>query len=343
MAFLDPINTVTTKEILPGVTDGVFRNSPPLAFLRKNCMEPYTGGPSWQENILYDALNVEAYTPGDSFDTTQKQIATGATVTPRYYNVAVPATLEKLRIEMNGKRAVFDYVDLLLQDAALSLSARLSNDLYRDGQTAARAKFINGLDESLNDGTNTGFQGSTFTSYLTLNRTDVNGALTSPMTGPTANVAGPISYPILEQAFSSVTIGTERPDLILTTNNGFSYIKMAFQPQQRFEETDPDFGFQTLKFNGSRIVADQYAPGTRAATAVDSAVGYSAVASGETLWFLNTKFLRLYVSTDPLYKFGFTGFLPAQNNSSVIGHYRVCLNFTNQAPRLMRYLFGITG
>jgi hypothetical protein len=343
MAFLDPVNTITTKEIIPGITDGVFRNSPLLAFARKNCLEPYTGGPSWQENILYDVLNIAAYTPGDAFDTTQSQIATGATVTPRYYNVAVPAYIEKLRIEMNGKRAVFDHVDLLLQAAALSMSAKLSNDLYRDGQAVGRTANINGLDEALNDGTNTGFQGSTFTSYLTLTRTDVGAALISPMTSPTANVAGAISYPVLEQAFQSVTIGMERPDLMITSNNGFSYIKMVFQPQQRFEETDPDFGFQTLKFNGAKVLADQYAPGTRAATAADTKVGYAAVASGETLWYLNTKFMRLYVSTDPLFKFGFTGFLPAQNNSVVVGHYKACLNFTVQTPRLMRYLFGITG
>lgn len=52
MAFLDPINTIVTKEIIPGVADGVFRNSPLLAMFRKNSLEPYNGGPSWQENFL---------------------------------------------------------------------------------------------------------------------------------------------------------------------------------------------------------------------------------------------------------------------------------------------------
>lgn len=344
MAFLDPINTIATKNILPGVVDNVFRNSVVLAYCRKNCLEPYNGGPSWQENFLYDVMQPTAYAPGDTFDLSQVQVATGGTVTPRYYNVPVSAYIEKLKIEMNGPQAVFDYVDLLLQTAAFSLSAKLSNDIYRHGQNQGtdRSLFINGLDEALSDGSNSGFEATTFANYLTIARTSVNSALNSPMTGPTANVSGAIDYPKLEQCFSSVQIGPEKPNLIVTTNLGWSYMKNVFQAQQRFETTTPEFGFTSFKFNGADVVADQYAPGTRTATTGDTKVGYSAVASGETIWFLNTKYLRLYVSTDPLFGFGFTGFMPAQNNSKVAGHYKFCGNFTVQAPRLMRYLFGIT-
>ena len=344
MAFLDEVNTITHKEIIPGVADGVFRNSPVLAFLRRNCLMPYPGGPSWQENFLYGVLPSAAYLPGDTFDLSQRQIASGGTVTPRYYNTVVSAYIERLKIELNGPNAVFSQIDLLLQNAALSMSALLTNDLYRHGQTLTldRVAKINGLDEALNDGSNTGFLAQAYANYLTVARSSVDSALSSPMTGPTANVNGAISYPILEQAYSSVVIGSEHPDLIVTSNLGWSILKIAFQGQQRFESTDPDFGFQALKFNGSSVVPDQYCPGTRTATTADGVVGYSAVSGGETLWFLNTKYMRLYVSTDPLFGFGFTGFLPSQDSSVIAGQYKFAGNFTVQAPRLMRYLFGIT-
>lgn len=344
MAFLDPINTILTKEIVPGVADGVFRNSPLLAHFKRDSLRK---APTWpiQENLGYDVLQPTSYTPGATFDLSQKQLFTGGTVTQRYYNVPVTAFLEKLRIEMAGPTAVFDYADYLLQNAALALSGLLSNDLFRHGQNVGtdRTERINGLDEALSDGTNNGFLAQTYTSYLTLTRSTLNGALNSLMTGPTANVNGPLSYPILEQAFNSVVVGTEKPNLILTTNLGMSYIKMVSQPQQRFESTDLDLGFTGVKFNGVPVIQDQYAPGTRTATAVDTALGYSAVSGGETIWFLNTKYMRLYLTTDPLYAFGFTGFMPAQNTSLVAGHYRACLNFTVQQPRYSRYLFGITG
>lgn len=346
MAFLDIVNTVATKKIVPGVVDNVFRNSPLLAIMKQKNLREYAGGPSWQENFLYDTLVPEAYSPGDTHNFSQKQIATGGTVTPRYYNVPVSAFLEKLKVEMAGPEVVFSYVDLLLQNAALALSAKLANDLYRHGQAPSgsdRIKNINGLDEALNDGTTNGFDGRAYTSYLTVTRTDVLSALNSPMTGPAAAVSGAITYPILEQAFGSVIIGAEQPDLLVTTNLGLSYIKMAFQAQQRFESSNPDFGFRGGLFNGAKIIADQYCPGTRTATTPDGTVGYSAIAGGETLWFLNTSTFRLYVSTDSLFGFGFTGFIPAQGSSTVVGHYKVALNFTCVAPRLSRQLHTITG
>ncbi len=51
MAFLGPMDTVIKTKILPGVTDGVFRNSPLLAYLRQNCLEEWDGGPTFQENF----------------------------------------------------------------------------------------------------------------------------------------------------------------------------------------------------------------------------------------------------------------------------------------------------
>jgi hypothetical protein len=303
-------------------------------------------GPSFQENFMYGALTGGAYKKGASHDTTRKQIATGNTVTPRYYSVAVPAILEELNVEMNHPDAVFNYLDLLMQAAALTMSGLLSNAAYRHGQNLSgsdRSAHINGLDEALSEGTVNGFDGRTYTTYLGVTRTDVDSALNSPMTGPAASVSGPITFPILEQAYQSVTIGSEQPDMVLTTNLGLAYLKMAFQAQQRFESADLEFGFRGVKFNAATVIADNYAPGTRAATTTDTELGYAAISAGETYWFLNTDWIRLYLATDPLFAFGFTGFIPAQDNSTIVGHYKAGLNLTVQAPRLMRQLYAVTG
>lgn len=356
MAFLDPVNTITQKEILPGVTDLVFKSGPTMAYIKRNCLEKYHGGPSWQENFLYGMLPVEAYNPGDSFTITQEQIFTGGTVTPKYYNVPVSAIREKVQIEMAGKHAVFNYIDMLMQAAALTMSAKLATDIFRHGQAAGggvaddRSLLINGLDEALNNGLNAGPFNNTYANYLTLTRNDanINEALNAPITAAEGvipgNVAGNINYPTLEQGFNSIVYGTEQPNLMVTTNSGMSYIKMAFQAQQRFMETTVDLGFQGVKFNGATIFQDRYAPGAAAVGTQEAAkLGISALDEGETLWFLNTKYIRFYVSTSPEYGFGFSGFLPAQDNSVVVGHYKFVGNMTVQAPRYMRVLWGITG
>jgi hypothetical protein len=346
MAFLNLVDTVTKTTIVPGVVDNVFKNDPLLALLKKDGLKSWDGGPARQENFQYGVLKGGPYAIGDSRDISQRQIWTGGTVTPRFYDVAVPAYLENLKVILTGPTAAFEYLDGLLQNAALTMSGLLANAAYRHGQSVSgsdRSLHINGLDEALSDGSNNGFDGRTYANYLTVARSSVDSALNSPMTGPAASVSGAISYPILEQAYSSVTVGPEQPNLIMTTNLGLAYVKMAFQAQQRFETTDLEFGFKGVKFNGSSIMASQYCPGTRTASAADTDLGYAAVAGGETLWFLNTKYLRLYVSTDPLYGFGFTGFIPAQDNSVVVGFYKFAGNLTCQAPRLMRQLFAVTG
>jgi hypothetical protein len=357
MAFLDPVNTIATKRIVPGVVDLVFKSGPLMAFIKRNCLQRYEGGPSWQENFMYGIQDVYAYTPGDTFALNQRQVATGTTVTPRYYVVPVSAFIEKIKIEMNGPQAVFDYVDLLLQNAAMSMSAYLAIDAYKWGQNVGgvdRSTRLNGLEEALADGTTTGAHGIAFPNYLTLSRTTdpSRDAIQAKQTGPDADVAGPLSYATLEHTWNSVVIGQETPDLMVTTNKGMSYIKTTFQAQQRFEGTSQDFGFQGIKFNGSVILQDQYCPGTETpsteeaskleAVALDgSSYGSGTLSTGETLWFLNTKYIRFYVSTDPLFGFGFTGFLPAQNNSVVVGRYHFAGNMTNVGPRYSRVLFGI--
>lgn len=338
--FLDPVETVIKVKIVPGLTDLYFKNDPLLAFLKRNCLRPWEG-PQIQENLVYAAETTGPYAVGGTFNIGQLQTFTGTTFNPKYNYANVSFFLEKIRVEMQGAGAAFDYVTAKMENGAASLAAQLAIQLYQNGQAAGRTIYLNGLDEALNDGTNTGWEGSTFTSYGTVTRTAVGGALNSPMTGPTANVNGSITYPILEQAFNSVCIGSEFPDLIVTTNNGMSYIKMVFQPQQRFESTMGDFGFQGVKFNGSVILQSQYAPG--AAGVNDPAIGNYLASAGETLWFLNTKYLRFYVATDELFGFGWTGFKPAQDGNTVASQLLVACNLTVPGPRYSRYLFGITG
>ena len=49
---LDEINTLTTKKIMPGLVDDFFKNSPVLAFLKRNRYKVWAGGPQIQENFL---------------------------------------------------------------------------------------------------------------------------------------------------------------------------------------------------------------------------------------------------------------------------------------------------
>jgi hypothetical protein len=342
MAFLDELNTYTRRHIAGGVVDNVFKNDPVLAMIKANHSVKFTGGTLIQENFLYAPMQGGSYAQGDSFDITRRQTATGASFDLKHYYVNVTEFKEQIQIFNKGEAAVFRIVDNDLQNAALTMSGILAVDMYQNGQAAARTTKLNGFAEQLGSNTAASFDGTTYSTYGTLSRGGTIGtALNSPMTGPTADIDGPITYKILEEAYNSVVIGPEHPDVMVTTNLGYSYIKEKFQPQWRVESQDPKIGFNSLVFNAARIHQSQYAPGTAGVN--DSVLGNYLVSTGETLFYLNTKYLRMYVTDDNEFGFGFTGFKPAQDNTQVAGQYLAALNVTNQSPRLMRHVFDFTG
>lgn len=342
--FLDELNTSTQRHIVPGIIDNVFKNDPLLAHLKKNNLVKFPGGTQIQENFIYASLpNGGAYADGDTSRIVLSQVETGATFLPKNYWVPVAISKNQVQVFNKGPEAVFRLVDSRLQNAALTMAGILANALYNEGQSATRTLHINGIAEALNDGSNNSWTAAAYTTYGTLTRGGTIGsALNSPMTGPTASVSGPITYKAMEEAYNSVVIGDEYPNLMVTTNLGMSYIKQKFQPQWRVETQDPKIGFNGLKFNQAMIIQSQYAPGT-AAAATDANLGTNYTSAGETLFYLNTKYWRMWITDDPEFGFGFTGFKPAQDTLIVAGQYLFTGNVTCQAPRLNRHLFAITG
>ena len=342
--FLDELNTSTQRHIVPGISDGIFKNDPLLAYMKKNNLEKFPGGTQIQENILYASLpNGGAYADGDTSLINLTQTETGATFLPKNYWVPVAISKNQVQVFNKGPEAVYRLVDAKLQNAALTMAAILANALYNEGQSAGRVLHINGLAEALNDGSVNSWTASTFSTYGTLTRGGTIGsALSSPMTNPAASVSGPITYKILEEGYNSIVIGDEYPNLMVTTNLGMSYIKEKFQPQWRVETQDPKIGFNGVRFNQAMVIQSQYAPGT-AAAATDTNLGTNITNAGETLFYLNTKYWRLWVTDDPEFGFGFTGFKPAQDTLVVAGQYLYTGNVTCQQPRLNRHLYAITG
>src|SRR5579859_171998 len=254
--FLDALTTSTRRKILPGVTDLVFRNDPALAYLRKNNLEQFDGGQLIQENFLYGVLpNGGPYAQGATAVMSIAQVETGATFFPKTYWVPVTISKEQIQIFNKGPLAVFRLIDSRLQTAGLTMAAWLAIALYNNGQDATRTLHLNGFAEQLVDGTNAAWNGNSYTLYGTLSRNGtIATALNAPMTNPTANVAGPITYKTLEEAYNTCVIGDEYPNLMVTTNLGLSYIKEKFQPQWRTETQDPNIGFNGLKFNAAMVM-----------------------------------------------------------------------------------------
>ncbi len=347
MILFDEINTVATKQIMPGIADGFFKSGPLVAMLKKRFNRKWAG-PLVQENYLFRPLKGGAYSKGAQFDTTKVQTRSGITFIPKYYEVNVTEYMEDVDVEAAGPTAVFSTVRADLQTAALQMSATLEIAAFHHGQSIVgddRSAEMNGLEEALNDGVNASWAGNVFPSYGNQTRVDVGQALVPPTGLIAANVNGGINYRVLEHSWMSCVIGKERPTLGITTNRGMGFINENFAPQQIIDTVEPTIGWPGLKFKQGTIVESQYCPGADGVNDPDLGNYYSA---SETFWWLNfgpegdDAYVRLYIAASPKFAFGFTGFKGARDDTMVAGQILFGGNLTVKAIRLSRGLFGIT-
>ena len=356
MAELDQI-TVSTKRYIrstPKLIDNVFQNDPLLAYAKLNVREDFDGGRLIEENFYYNGLIGGPYLKGKEFDISEPQIEQGCQFNVKFFQVNVTLSKEDIQVINKGPNAAFKIIESRVNAAYMTIGAQLAIAQYLNGINANYTANLNGLPEALNDGSTASWDGNTYATYGTITR---GGAVGTALNSVPVNVAGTIEYNSLEENYGACSYGTIEPNLVVTTPLGYSYIKEKFQTQQRFQDTqDPKIGFNGLKFNNATVLKSRYCPGTYISGAGDpiavtfmkqmtggAVIVYPTVAS-ETLWMINaTKpFMNMYVSDDPEYGFGFTGFKPAQGNTKVAGQVLFAGAMT-YAPRYHKQLYGITG
>ena len=80
-----------------------------------------------------------------------------------------------------------------------------------------------------------------------------------------------------------------------------------------------------------------------AAAASNLPIAGTTVTVGEVFCWFNTEKWLFRVSDDPEYGFGFSGFVPAQNNSRVVGQVKAGVNLECLGPRYNKQYYGIGG
>lgn len=212
------------------------------------------------------------------------------------------------------------YVESKLVNSAGKMAKLLATDMYLDGQgTNSSSISLDGFQAAIDDGTN-------FTTYGGITRSDIATGANVGINSYYANIGGALSLSQVQTAFGAAWFGNEHIDLMPTTQTVWDVFWNKIQPQQRFNEESSDvakIGFRSFRWNGASVVVDQYTPS-----------GY--------LWGFNTAYIQWWISTLPKYQFGFTGWKEAQNTDDVAGQYLYGGNLLVTASRLMFKLIGIT-
>ena len=357
MAELTAIDAATKRYIreTPKLVDMVFQEAALSALAKQAVREDYDGGRLIGENFYYGGLLGGPYAKGQDFDISEPQVEQELQFNIKFAEVNVTLTKEDIQVINKGDNAAFRLIQSRTTNAYMTMGAFIDIAIPLNGQGANYTKNINGLAEALNDGTTASWDGSTYTTYGTITR---GGAVGTTINSVPVNVNGTIEYTTLEEQYGNCSFGpSKEPTHLVTTYLGYSYIKEKFQTQQRFNDTqDPKIGFNGMKFNDAIILRDRYMPGTYiSGTGDPNAVNFFKGMSGgaltayptvtaETLFMLNVRkpYFNFYISDDPEYQLGFTGFKPAQGNTKVAGQVLLAYAMTF-APRYHKQLYGITG
>lgn len=370
--ILAEINLTTLEEIYPRVVEDQYFKATPFAMhLRERCFVPFGGGSRMQNTFLARPMLGGAYAIGDNFNITKVQTLAGTAFDPKYYEVSVPEYKEIILVLNIGNNAYFDMIELDLQNALNTISGITAIDLSLHGQPSSssiignRPKNLNGWIEAVNDGITPGWDGSIFANYGTQARNGFIGSVMNSIPywgGNSDGSTGPIIYSQVEEMYQDASVGNEEPDLITSNKALYAYVKERIQPQQRFaQERDPYWGVSGMRINNAIFLKDDYFPslkygvndpflgnyltGTFNTTGMAPASASNLPANtvctvGEVLGMFNMKKFLFRMSNTEEFGGGFSGFIPAQDNTRVVGQIKQACNLECIAPRMQKSGYG---
>ena len=371
---VDEINSTTLFEIYPHtVEDNFFLAVPELAYFRDHCMVPFTGGSFMQAVFRYASLIGGFYAPGASFNITRRTTLAALQFQTKYSYVSVPEYLEEVDVINKGENAVVSILDADMQNGVDTLNAIQAVAFANTGQ-GARALAPNGWTEAINDGITPSYDGTVYTNYGEQARNGAVGAALNSVPvfcGTSAGAAGVITYTTLEEGYQDASIGKKEPNLGVGNKAVIAYIKEKLVVQQRFQqERDPVWGVMGFRLNNAMVLKSDYFPslkygqndpilgnwltstftspgttanGGTAAAASNLPASGTVVTVGEVFNFYNTFDWLFRISDSDQFGGQFSGFVPAQNNTRVVGQIKLGSNFECLSPRTQKQFYGIGG
>jgi len=268
MALTSEISSLTQRYLVPKLIDNIFDSNALFQRARKKkWYETLDGGTTIDQPLLYATTgNAMRYSGSETLNTADSQQITSATFDWKEYAVSIPVTrIDELK--NSGKQAIINHVKAKVQAAEKSLKDLLGTDLFGDGTTA---KAILGLRLLTNiTGTFGGLAKGTYSWW--------QGKLDSTTTALTMSA--------LQGTIGNVTVDSDRPSVIVLTQDLYDDLYSALQPQQRFADEDTfKAGFTNLICNGIPCIVDSKCPS-----------GY--------LFALNEGYLHLYAHKDENFRF----------------------------------------
>lgn len=263
MVFNEAVTSVTRNFIVPKSYDTVTKGSPLLLSLFQNAKKWKTGT-AYDVIIKYqDTTNGGVTGVADRLDTDRQNVRTTMSFQPKMaYKPVVVANIETT---LNaGDEQVLDLLETEFDSQAQSLSMVMAAQLYTGNSSGNNWDSIyNAADDSTNFSTYGGKSKTTYTSIR----------------GYYLASTGTITLAKLATGYDAVTVGTDTPNMIVTSKAIWSTYESLLTPIVRANYTTSGYpkmnafgtvparaglggenGFDVLYFRGAPVVKDEQSP-----------------------------------------------------------------------------------
>jgi hypothetical protein len=282
-ANFDALLSTTLANYRDKLTDNVFTARPLTYWLSdKGRIRTESGGTKIVEQLIYGQNDtVKSYSGYETLSLTPQEGISAAEYDWKQYGASIAISgIEEAK--NNGEHAIIDLLEAKIMQAEESLREGFNQMFFADG-TGNSGKNWNGLGNLVESGN-------------TVGGIDSSAEGNEFWRSYEENTAGALTLLQMATAYNSVSVGNDHPDVILTTQTLFEKYESLLQPQLRYTDTKTaDAGFQNLLFKSAPIMYDVHAP-------------------AGTMFFLNSKYLKLVGHTDKW--FAQTDFVRPENQDA---------------------------
>lgn len=264
------IVTTTLRNHSDKLADNVSNHNALYARLRqKGKLKVKSGGYEVVEPLDYaENATYQRYSGYETLNVAASDVLSAAKYDWKQSAVHVTASGLELR-KNNGKEQIIDLAKSRTKNAMRTFANNLSQDMYSDGTADNQINGLDALITTAGTGTVGGIDSSTYTFWK--NKFKDGGTIT------TSTIKGDMN-----DLWLDCVRGTDKPDLIVSSNEIFSTYWESLQDLQRYASADEGTaGFVSLKYVTADVIHD----------------GGSGITANR-MFFLNTDYLSLVAHKD---------------------------------------------
>jgi hypothetical protein len=229
------------------------------------CPLEYATNSTYQRYSGFDSLNINAVDVLSAAEFPWRQVA-----------VNIAASGLELRTNM-GESRIINFTKAKVKNAINSFKNGMAGDMYSDGTAANQ---IGGLQALISD-VGTGTVGQINSSTYPFWQNFVQSAA-APLQGGAALTLGPSTIEsLMLTLYIKLTRGTDQPDMIVFSDDLFTFYEQSQSSLKRYSTEDADGGFVQMKYKNADVF-------------FDSSGGIPAIHG----YFINTEYMELVVHRD---------------------------------------------